>query len=76
MIFKKLPEGFVPMNEGEFARAYIQAKQTAGDSFSTLEVVRSWHNYQADPVGHFLSKPTNVLDGEDNHEHAQAQSGV
>lgn len=49
-------DDFKPMIEMEFAAAYRAAHEEAGDSWSTLDVVRSWHNYQADPQGHFLSK--------------------
>ncbi len=73
MIFKKLPEGFKPMTELEFARAYIQSHQEAGDSYSTLDVVRSWHNYQADPLGHFLSQPKLTVTDKESHDQQQRQ---
>lgn len=44
------------MTELEFARAYRAAHEEAGSTWSTLDVVRSWHNYLRDPTGHFLSK--------------------
>lgn len=44
------------MAEQEFTRAYRAAHEAAGDSWSTLDVVRSWHAYQRDPAGHFLTK--------------------
>ena len=44
------------MTEVEFTAAYRAAHEAAGDSWSTLDIVRSWHNYQKDPKGHFLSK--------------------
>lgn len=73
MIFKKLPEGFTPMTEAEFARAYIQARQNSGDSWSTLEVVRSWHAYQADPLGHFISKPQDIFVKKETNNNEQSQ---
>lgn len=44
------------MTEVEFTRAYRAAHELAGDTWSTLDAVRSWAAYQRDPAGHFLTK--------------------
>ena len=52
-----LPDGSPILTKNQFAEQYIAALAAAGsDSPKTVDVVRSWHNYQRDPAGHFLSK--------------------
>lgn len=51
-----LPKDFVTLTEQQFAQAYIAACEKAGSDWSTLAVVKSWHNYQRDPAGHFITK--------------------
>jgi hypothetical protein len=52
-----LPDGSPILTESQFAKQYI-AEMVAGGLGrpKTVDVVRSWHNYQRDPAGHFLSK--------------------
>ena len=54
---KILPDGSPVLTEAEFAQRYIAALVASGtERPSTVDVVHSWHNYQRDPAGHFLSK--------------------
>jgi len=54
---KTLPDGSPILTESQFAEQYIAALTAAGnDRPKTVDVVRSWHNYQRDSAGHFLSK--------------------
>ncbi len=57
---KTLPDGSPVMTEGQFAVAYIKSLQEAGDDVKTENVVASWHAYQRNPAGHFLSKENQV----------------
>jgi hypothetical protein len=52
---KTLPDGRPIMNATEFSQAYIAAHIEAGDTWTTKDVLRSWHNYQRDPAGHFIT---------------------
>lgn len=72
----KLPPGFVPLTEQQFAKAYREAKESAGDFWSTLDIVRSWTAYQADPAGHFLSKPPYITMTDNDHEQQRQEAGV
>lgn len=58
-----LPDGSPILTEGEFAQRYIAALKAGGDSVKTVDVVRSWHTYQRDPAGHFLSRDNQVKAG-------------
>lgn len=57
MNLNNLPEGFIPLSEQQFTKAYIAARESAGDHWSTTDVLRSWNSYLKDPAGHFISKP-------------------
>jgi hypothetical protein len=61
---KTLPDGSPVMNESEFAMAYIKSLKEGGDEIKTQNVVASWHAYQRDPAGHFLSKENQVKQAE------------
>lgn len=67
----KTPEGFKVLTELEFTRAYIAARESCGDQWSTFDVMKSWTAYQADPAGHFLSKPpyTTIVEEASEQQH-------